>query len=99
MYIPASLPLIRPLNKQPSVIAGLMWQPLIPPIVYAIATTAKPKAIAVPTTDAGSTPQLRLTAVPHPISTNTIVPIISAKYFFMFVNFSVNKHFQSYMIL
>ena len=83
MYIPASFPLIRPLKRQPKVMAGLMWQPLIPPMVYAIATTAKPKAIAVPTTDAGSTPQLRLTAVPQPISTKTIVPIISAKYFFI----------------
>jgi hypothetical protein len=54
-------------------------------MVYAMATTAKPKATAVPTTEAGSTPQLRLTAVPHPISTNTIVPIISAKYFFISV--------------
>ena len=33
VYMPQSLPLIRPLRKQPRVIAGLMWQPLIPPMV------------------------------------------------------------------
>ena len=39
-------------------------------------------AIAVPITEAVSLPQLRLTAVPQPMRTSTIVPIISAKYFF-----------------
>ena len=87
IYITASLPPIRPLRRQPKVIAGLMWQPLVPPIVYAIATTAKPKASAVPTTvdaKAGSFEvQPKLTAAPQPIRTKTMVPNISAKYFFI----------------
>jgi hypothetical protein len=66
-----------------------MWQPLVPPIVYAIATTARPNANAVPTTVADRTGsfevQPRLTAVPHPISTSTIVPNISAIYFFIMI--------------
>ena len=32
MYNPASFPLIRPVNKTPNVIAGLMWHPEILPI-------------------------------------------------------------------
>jgi hypothetical protein len=89
IYIAASLPLIRFDNHTPNVIAGLIWQPEIPPIVYAIPTTAKPKAKAVPTTDAVSTPQLKLTAVPQPIRTRTIVPTISAKYFLIILKFRV----------
>jgi hypothetical protein len=83
MYIPQSFEFIRPLRKTPRVIAGLIWQPEIPPIAYAMATTERPKAIAVPTTDAVSTPQFRLTAAPHPKNVSTNVPTISAKYFFI----------------
>ena len=48
-----------------------------------------PKAIAVPITvlalavSAQSDEQFRLTAAPQPTKTSTIVPIISAKYFFI----------------
>jgi hypothetical protein len=48
-----------------------------------MATTASPKATDVPMTEAGSTPQFRLTAVPQPMRTSTIVPTISARYFFI----------------
>ena len=86
IYIAASLPFILPLSNTPNVIAGLIWHPEIPPIVYAIATTDKPKAKAVPITVSGSALlQPKLTAVPHPIRTSTIVPNISAKYFFIVI--------------
>ena len=49
-----------------------------------MATTARPKAAAVPTTVSASVmSQPRLTAVPQPINTRTMVPNISAKYFFI----------------
>ena len=60
-----------------------MWQPEMPPMVYAMAMTEIPKAIAVPTTDAVSTPQFKLTAAPQPKKVSTNVPTISAKYFFI----------------
>lgn len=73
---------MRFVSRQPSVIAGFMWQPLTPPMVYAMAITAMPKAKAVPTTEAASVPQLRLTAVPQPRSVSTNVPTSSAIYLF-----------------
>lgn len=58
-------------------------------MVYAIATTASPNASDVPTTVDANAGLLdvhpRLTATPHPISTSTMVPSISAKYFFIVV--------------
>ena len=61
---------------------------------YATDTTARPNAIAVPTTvdaNAGSFDvQPKLTAVPQPISTSTIVPTASAKYFFIVILKMVN---------
>ena len=61
-------------------------------MVYAMATTARPKAKAVPTTVAAmALVHPRLTAVPHPMRTNTMVPIISAKYFFI-MNFYLVKN-------
>lgn len=87
IYMPASFPLMRPDNRHPNVMAGLMWQPDIPPIAYAMATTDKPNARAVPITVAarlGSDDvHDKLTAVPQPIRTRTMVPTISAMYFFM----------------
>lgn len=47
-----------------------MWHPEISPMVYAIATTASPKAIAVPITVAAKLGSAdvhdKLTAVPNP---------------------------------
>lgn len=85
IYITASLPLILPDRKTPKVIAGFIWQPEILPIVYAIATTDKPKANATPSvpTDRKGCYAPAKTAAPQPISTSTIVPINSAKYLFM----------------
>ena len=93
MYKTASLVPILLLNQAPKVMAGLMWQPLMPPIVYAIATTARPNASAVPITVPAfatveqSEVQFKLTATPQPIKTSTIVPNISAKYFFILFRF------------
>jgi hypothetical protein len=57
-----------------------------------MATTARPKAMAVPTTDAVSEPQFRLTAVAHPRNVRTNVPTNSAKYFFIsFINLEFDK--------
>ncbi len=95
IYIKQSLALILPEKKAPSVMAGLIWQPEIPPMVYAIATTDKPKAKAVPitvpalATSAQFDEQFRLTTTPQPITTSTMVPIISAKYFFIFLLFEM----------
>ena len=70
-----------------------MWHPEISPMVYAIATTASPKAIAVPITVAAKLGSAdvhdKLTAVPQPMRTNTIVPIISAMYFFIIIYFKI----------
>ena len=59
----------------------------MPPIAYAIATTDNPKAKATPTvpTPAPTVPAIlpAKTALPHPIRTSTIVPIISEMYFFI----------------
>jgi hypothetical protein len=58
-----------------------------------MATTARPNATAVPTTDAVSEPQLSDTAVPQPRSVRTIVPTISARYFFIVFNvFRIKKY-------
>ena len=68
-------------------VMGLCW------MVYAIATTASPKAIAVPITVAAKLGSAdvhdKLTAVPQPMRTNTIVPIISAMYFFIIIYFKI----------
>lgn len=48
MYNRASLPPIPPEQYMPSVIAGFIWHPDIPPIAYAMATTDSPKAMATP---------------------------------------------------
>ncbi len=71
----------------PSVIAGFIWHPDIPPIAYAMATTDSPKAMATPrvptpvVTAPGISPAK--TALPHPIKTRIIVPIISDTYLFI----------------
>ena len=77
MYNRASLPPIPPEQYMPSVIAGFIWHPDIPPIAYAMATTDSPKAMATPrvptpvVTAPGISPAK--TALPHPIKTRTIV--------------------------
>ncbi|EXY33319.1 hypothetical protein M080_4361 [Bacteroides fragilis str. 3397 T10] len=87
MYNRASLPPIPPEQYMPSVIAGFIWHPDIPPIAYAMATTDSPKAMATPriptpvVTAPGISPAK--TALPHPINTRTIVPIISDTYLFI----------------
>jgi hypothetical protein len=67
-------------------------------MVYAIATTDNPNAIAVPITLLGtSISHPKLTAAPQPISTSTIVPIISAKYFFiLLLTFLIIMFFNCY---
>ena len=50
--MPASEAGILPLNQTPIVIAGLIWHPDIDPIVYAMATTDRPKAKAIVNTAA-----------------------------------------------
>ena len=91
MYIPASFPLILPLRYTPRVMAGLIWHPEMPPIVYAMATTASPNASATPKVPvpAPTVPATlpEKTALPQPMSTRTIVPVISAKYFFITLKF------------
>ena len=82
----ASLTLIRFESNTPSVIAGLMWQPDTPPIAYAIATTARPNATAVPTTAAVfSSAHPSETAAPQPRNVSTNVPTNSARYFLIVV--------------
>ena len=60
--------------------------PDIGPIVYAITTTANPKAKAIPKRPipAGPTPEIpAIVAAPQPNKTNAKVPRPSAKYFFV----------------
>jgi hypothetical protein len=81
------------------VIAGLIWQPEIGPIAYAIATTASPKANAIPnipipggafsSTAVGMVVPLT-TAAPQPNNTKAKVPMSSAKYFFIMSDFRLN---------
>ena len=73
-----------PLRKTPRETAGLIWQPEILPMLYAMATMVNPNARAVskyPLPLAASHPTS--IAVPHPRVTRTDVPINSATYFFM----------------
>ena len=83
--MPASEAGILPLNQTPIVIAGLIWHPDIDPIVYAMATTDRPKAKAIVNTAATEVAPPFITAAPHPIKTSTIVPIISAKNLFFII--------------
>lgn len=71
IYPSHSLHFIRPETHIPTVTAGLIWQPDTWPIVYAIATTARPNAIAIwrlPAVIPAST------ADPQPRSTSTSYP-------------------------
>src|SRR5574344_1667746 len=100
MYIAASFPDMRPLKNTPSVMAGLIWHPEIPPMVYAIVTTETPKATAtVKTCAVVPHPPLKI-AEPQPMKTSTIVPIISAKYFFiitfLYVFFNLATNIKNY---
>ena len=80
-------------RRHPSETAGLMWQPEILPIEYAIATITSPKARAVATKSPHVAP-----ATPHAAKTKTKVPINSAADFLKSVLifppfFIFNTHF------
>src|SRR5262249_32017618 len=73
---------MRPAATIDTVTAGLMWQPEIGPIAYAIAVTARPKAKALGRRPPGAAlTQPPIATDPQPISTRTAVPIASARYF------------------
>src|SRR6478609_5665621 len=61
--------------KNDKVTAGLMWHPDTWPIVYAIASSARPNASAMPRVPIVSTARI---AVPGPTIMRTNVPTISA---------------------
>ena len=82
MYPTASLVSILLSTYIPMVMAGLMWHPDTRPMQYAMATTDRPKASAVPTTPAG-VKHPTTTATPHPTMVRTMVPMSSATYFLM----------------
>ena len=91
MYISARLGFIPPESHTPNVTAGLMWQPEMFPMVYAIATTDNPNAnatpiVPTPAPTVSAAPPAN-TALPHPISTRIIVPMSSATYFFIIFQF------------
>ena len=73
------------------VMAGLMWHPEMLPMVYAMATTERPNANATPKVPVPAPTVWAIppenTALPHPMSTRIMVPIISAKYFFIGIVF------------
>src|SRR5450755_707693 len=79
-YPGTSAHLHRPATARPTVTAGLMWQPEIGPIAYAIATSAKPNASEMPS---GPSACPSNTAEPTPTNTSTNVPTSSAKYRFI----------------
>ena len=85
MYPTRSLTFIRPAVNTPRLTAGLMWQPEIGPMPYAIAISAKPKAKAMPSTPMplGWPILPAITAAPQPKNTRVKVPMNSAKYFRM----------------
>src|SRR3954469_9312759 len=65
----------------PSVTAGLMWQPEMLPMAYAITSNDRPKPRATPRTctlPLGKNPPVASTAVPGPPSISTKVPMVSA---------------------
>src|SRR5260370_4320782 len=70
-------------SRTPSVTAGLMWQPDMGPMAYAIASSAKPNASATPKNPMWLPAR---TALPTPPNTNTKVPTNSAEY--LFISFS-----------
>ena len=47
-------------SRNPSVIAGLMWHPLIGPITYAMSSRAKPNANAMPSVPIASPARIAL---------------------------------------
>ena len=55
--------------------AGLMWHPVIGPIVYTITSRLSPNAMAMPRVP---TPEPAMIAVPHPPITRKPVPKASA---------------------
>ncbi len=93
IYMMASFPFMRPARYTPKVMAGLIWHPDIPPMAYAIATTDRPKAKATPSVPTPSPHEPATSpvnmALPHPMITSTMVPINSAKYFFIITLFNV----------
>ena len=87
MYSTASLLLIFFCISIANVTAALKCPPDIFPTLYAIATTARPNASAVRIYPLPAASHPTSIAVPHPINTNTHVPIISDKYFFIKYSF------------
>ena len=61
-------------SSMPSVTAGLMWQPLIGPMTYAMISSAKPNERATPTWPSSG----ERIAAPGPSITSTAVPTNSA---------------------
>src|SRR3954464_9150084 len=80
---------MRPADTIATVTAGLMWQPEIGPIPYAIMVTASPNEKAIPRISTKVRPStLPVAAAPQPTSTSTAVPSASAAYFFMLLRCS-----------
>jgi hypothetical protein len=75
-----------------------------PPMAYAIATTVKPKAIAVPDNPIPLGPAAdipAITAEPHPKRTRLNVPMNSAPYFFIGLSFQsfLFKYTTEYFVI